>query len=62
MSLYKNIIYPALTYAERQIGLINTKTYNALILSLALRDKSIGKTPSRIASEDEQRSMGWFVG
>tara|TARA_R100001377_G_scaffold63310_1_gene38968 strand:+ start:545 stop:733 length:189 start_codon:yes stop_codon:yes gene_type:complete len=62
MSLYKNIIYPTLTYAERQIGLINTKTYNALILSLVLRDLSIGKTPSRIASEDEQRSMGWFVG
>jgi hypothetical protein len=33
-----------------------------LILSLVLRDLSIGKTPSRIASEDEQRSMGWFVG
>ena len=62
MSLYKNIIYPTLTYAERQIGLINTKTYNALVLSLSLRDKAIGKTPSRIASEDEQRSMGWFVG
>ena len=55
MSLYKNIIYPTLSYAERQIGLINTKTYNALILSLALRDQAIGKTPSRIASEDEQR-------
>ena len=62
MSLYKNIIYPTLSYAERQIGLINTKTYNALILSLALRDQAIGKTPSRIGSEDEQRSMGWFVG
>ena len=62
MSLYKNIIYPTLSYAERQIGLINTKTYNALILSLALRDQAIGKTPSRITSEDEQRSMGWFVG
>tara|TARA_R110000796_G_scaffold184788_1_gene301337 strand:- start:38 stop:226 length:189 start_codon:yes stop_codon:yes gene_type:complete len=62
MSLYKNIIYPTLTYAERQIGLINTKTYNALVLSLNLRDSSIGKIPSRIASEDEQRSMGWFIG
>tara|TARA_R110000782_G_scaffold84014_1_gene164180 strand:- start:174 stop:362 length:189 start_codon:yes stop_codon:yes gene_type:complete len=62
MSLYKNIIYPTLTYAERQIGLINTKTYNALVLSLNLRDSSIGKIPSRISSEDEQRSMGWFIG
>jgi len=62
MSLYKRIIYPALSYAERQTGLINTKTYNALILSLALRDIAIGKMPSRVASEDEQRSMGWFVG
>tara|TARA_B110000285_G_scaffold223027_1_gene277974 strand:+ start:148 stop:336 length:189 start_codon:yes stop_codon:yes gene_type:complete len=62
MSLYKNIIYPTLTYAERQIGLINTKTYNALVLSLNLRDSSTGKIPSRIASEDEQRSMGWFIG
>ncbi len=62
MSLYKNIIYPTLTYAERQIGLINAKTYNALVLTLALRDQAIGKVPSRIASEDEQRSMNWFVG
>ena len=62
MSLYKNIIYPTLTYAERQLGLVNTKTYNALVLSLALRDKAIGKVPSRIASEDEQRSMNWFIG
>ena len=62
MSLYKNIIYPALSYAERQAGMISIKTYDALILSLNLKDKSTGKVPSRIASEDEQRSMGWFVG
>jgi hypothetical protein len=62
MSLYKNIIYPALSYAERQAGIISTRTYDALILSLNLKDKSTGKVPSRIASEDEQRSMGWFVG
>jgi hypothetical protein len=62
MSLYKNIIYPALSYAERQAGIISIRTYDALILSLNLKDKSTGKVPSRIASEDEQRSMGWFVG
>ena len=62
MSLYKHIIYPALSYAERQAGMISIKTYDALILSLNLKDKSTGKVPSRIASEDEQRSMGWFVG
>jgi len=62
MSLYKNIIYPALSYAERQAGIISTRTYDALILSLNLKDKSTGKVPSRIANEDEQRSMGWFVG
>ena len=61
MSLYKRIVYPSLSYAERQIGLINTKTYNALLLSLALRDIAIGKMPSRVASEDEQRSMNWFI-
>ena len=62
MSLYKNIVYPTLSYAERQTGLISVKTYDALILSLNLKDSSTGKVPSRIASEDEQRSMGWFVG
>jgi hypothetical protein len=62
MSLYKNIIYPALSYTERQAGIISTRTYDALILSFNLKDKSTGKVPSRIASEDEQRSMGWFVG
>ena len=54
-------MYPALSYAERQTGLISTKTYNALLLSLALRDVAIGKMPSRVASEDEQRSMNWFI-
>ena len=55
-------MYPALSYAERQTGLISTKTYNALLLSLALRDVAIGKMPSREAGEDEQRSMNWFIG
>jgi len=42
MSLYKNIIYPTLTYAERQLGLVNTKTYNALVLSFI---SASGTTP-----------------
>ena len=62
MSLYKRIIYTALSYGERQLGLVNTKTYNNLLISLMLRDQSIGKVPTRIASEDEQRSMNWFIG
>jgi len=62
MSLYKRIIYPALSYGERRLGLVNTKTYNNLLISLMLRDQSIGKVPTRIASEDEQRSMNWFMG
>tara|TARA_R110000796_G_C14382828_1_gene415431 strand:+ start:369 stop:557 length:189 start_codon:yes stop_codon:yes gene_type:complete len=62
MSLYKRLIYPALSYGERRLGLVNTKTYNNLLLSLMLRDQAVGKVPSRIASEDEQRSMNWFLG
>ena len=62
MSLYKRLIYPALSYGERKLGLVNTRTYNNLLLSLILRDQSTGKVPSRIASEDEQRSMNWFLG
>lgn len=62
MSLYKRIIYPALSYGERTLGLVNTRTYNNLLLSLMLRDQSIGKIPSRIADENEQRSMNWFLG
>jgi len=62
MSLYKKIIYPALSYGERRLGLVNTKTYNNLLISLMLRDQAIGKVPSRIASEDEQQSMNWFIG
>ena len=62
MSLYKRLIYPALSYGERRLGLVNTKTYNNLLLSLMLRDQAIGKIPSRIADENEQRSMNWFLG
>jgi len=29
---------------------------------LRLRDQSVGEIPVRIADENEQRSMNWFLG
>ena len=52
---------PELSYQERADNIISARTYDALINILRLRDLSEGETPSKIADQNEQRSMEWFL-
>ena len=61
MGLYTRGIYPELSYQERDENIISARTYDALINILRLRDLSEGETPSKIADQNEQRSMEWFL-
>ena len=61
MGLYTKGVYPELSYQERADNIISARTYDALINILRLRDLSEGKTPSKIADQNEQRSMEWFL-
>ena len=62
MSLYSKAVYPELSYRERQNDTLNARTYDALIQVLRLRDLSEGEVPAKIADQDQQRSMNWFMG
>ena len=61
MSLYRKAVYPELSYRERQNDTLNARTYDALIQVLRLRDLSEGEIPAKIADQDQQRSMNWFM-
>ena len=61
MGLYTKGVYPELSYQERADNVISARTYDALINILRLRDASEGVTPSKIADQNEQRSMEWFL-
>ena len=61
MGLYTKGIYPELSYQERADNIISARTYDALINILRLRDLSEGEPPSKIADQNEQRSMEWFL-
>jgi|TARA_R100001594_G_scaffold12882_1_gene28211 hypothetical protein len=61
MGLYTKGVYPELSYQERADNIISARTYDALINILRLRDLSEGETPSKIADQNEQRSMEWFL-
>ena len=61
MSLYSKAVYPELSYRERQDDTLNARTYDALIQVLRLRDLSEGEVPAKIADQDQQRSMNWFM-
>ena len=69
MSLYSKAVYPELSYRERQndtlnartYDALNARTYDALIQVLRLRDLSEGEIPAKIADQDQQRSMNWFM-
>jgi|TARA_R100000231_G_C5207134_1_gene129338 hypothetical protein len=61
MSLYSKAVYPELSYRERQNDTLNARTYDALIQVLRLRDLSEGEVPAKIADQDQQRSMNWFM-
>ena len=61
MGLYTKGVYPELSYQERRENSIFSRTWDALIQILRLRDASEGEVPIKIADEDEQRSMNWFL-
>ena len=61
MGLYTKGVYPELSYQERADNIISARTYDALINILRLKDLSEGETPSKIADQNEQRSMEWFL-
>ena len=61
MSLYSKAVYPELSYRKRQNDTLNARTYDALIQVLRLRDLSEGEVPAKIADQDQQRSMNWFM-
>ena len=61
MGIYTRPVYPELSYKERDENNIFARTYDALINILRLKDISEGETPSRIADQNEQRSMNWFL-
>ena len=61
MGLYTKGVNPELSYQERADNIISARTYDALINILRLRDLSEGETPSKIADQNEQRSMEWFL-
>ena len=61
MGLYTKGIYPELSYQERADNIISARTYDDLINILRLRDLSEGETPSKLADQNEQRSLEWFL-
>ncbi len=61
MSLFSKGVYPELSYEERNNNSVFARTYDALINSLRLRDASEGEIPVKIADQDQQRSMNWFL-
>ena len=61
MGLYTKGVYPELSYKERSEDTLSARTYDALINILRLRDASTTETPIRIANQDEQQSMEWFL-
>jgi|TARA_R110002020_G_C15894031_1_gene740369 hypothetical protein len=61
MGLYTKGVYPELSYQERKENNIFARTYDALVQILRLRDASEGEMPTKIADEDAQRSMSWFL-
>ena len=61
MGLYTKPVYPELSYKERDENNVFARTYDALINILRLKDISEGEVPTKIADEDEQRSMNWFL-
>ena len=61
MGLYTKGVYPELSYQERAENIISARTYDALINILRLKDLSEGETPPKIADQNEQRSMEWFL-
>jgi hypothetical protein len=61
MSLFSKGVYPELSYEERNNNSVFARTYDALINILRLRDASEGEIPVKIADQDKQRSMNWFL-
>ena len=61
MSLFSKGVYPELSYEERNKNSVFARTYDALINILRLRDASEGERPVKIADQDQQRSMNWFL-
>jgi len=61
MSLFSKGVYPELSYAERNNNSVFARTYDALVNILRLRDASEGEVPVKIADQDQQRSMNWFL-
>ena len=61
MSLFSKGVYPELSYEERNNNSVLARTYDALINILRLRDASEGEIPVKIADQDQQRSMNWFL-
>ena len=61
MSLFSKGEYPELSYEERNNNSVFARTYDALINILRLRDASEGEIPVKIADQDQQRSMNWFL-
>ena len=61
MSLFSKGVYPELSYEERNNNSVFARTYDALINILRLREASEGEIPVKIADQDQQRSMNWFL-
>ena len=61
MSLFSKGVYPELSYEERNNNSVFARTDDALINILRLRDASEGEIPVKIADQDQQRSMNWFL-
>ena len=61
MSLFSKGVYPELSYEERNNNSVFARTYDALINILRLHDASEGEIPVKIADQDQQRSMNWFL-
>ena len=61
MSLFSKGVYPELSYEERNNNSVFARTYDALINILRLRAASEGEIPVKIADQDQQRSMNWFL-
>jgi hypothetical protein len=61
MSLFSKGVYPELSYEERNNNSVFARTYDALVNILRLRDASEGEIPVKIADQDQQRSMNWFL-
>jgi len=61
MGIYSKGVYPELSYKERRENNIFARTWDSLIQTLRLRDASEGEVPTKIADENEQQSMNWFL-